>query len=184
MPLSVTGIDHFVIRVADIDAGERLFTKLGFTLTPRGFHAGGGSANHTAPLSGGNYVELLYLGAGAEAARFFRRPEGPAAVALAPVDSRAIHVELTALGYDAAAPHALARPVHLPGGAREARFLNVAFPPIAPESVSFFACQQLTRDLVWRPEWEGHANGAERVTEIIMAHSSPADLRATYVKLF
>ena len=35
MPLSVKSIDHLVIRVADLDAGEKLFTRLGFTLTPR-----------------------------------------------------------------------------------------------------------------------------------------------------
>ncbi len=47
-----------------------------------------------------------------------------------------------------------------------------------------FACQHLTRDLVWRPEWEGHANGAERVSGVIVVHPSPADLEATYARLF
>jgi hypothetical protein len=37
---------------------------------------------------------------------------------------------------------------------------------------------------VWRPEWEVHANGAERVTEIIVVHPSPADLQPIYVKLY
>ena len=51
MSVSVTGIDHMVIRVRDLDAGEALYRRLGFSLTPRGFHAGRGSANHTAPLA-------------------------------------------------------------------------------------------------------------------------------------
>jgi catechol 2,3-dioxygenase-like lactoylglutathione lyase family enzyme len=183
MPLSVTAIDHFVIRVADLDAGEKLFTKLGFTLTPRGFHAGRGSANHTAPLSSGNYFELIYLPPGAEMP-FPERAEGPVALALAPTDSRTVHAELTALGFRVDPPRDLARPVHLPEGTREARFINGSLPPIAPESIGFFVCQHLTRDLVWRPEWEGHANGADRVTGVIVVHPSPADLRATYAKLF
>lgn len=184
MPVSVNGIDHFVIRVRILDQGERLFTKLGFTLTPRGFHVGRGSANHTAPLSGGNYFELIHLASEAAAPHFFNRPEGPVALALSPTDSRIVHAELAALGYDVEPPRDLARPVHLADGAHEARFLNVGFPSLAPEAIPLFACQHLTRELVWRPEWERHANGAERVSEVIVAHSSPADLRATYVGLF
>ncbi len=183
MPLSVKAIDHLVIRVADLDAGERLFTKLGFTLTPRGFHAGRGSANHTAPLSGSNYFELIYLPPGADSP-FPERPEGPVALALAPTESRTVYAELAALGYAVDPPRDLARPVNLPDGARDARFINVGLPPIAPQAIGFFACPHLTRDLVWRPEWEGHANGAERVTGVIVVHPSPGDLRATYAGLF
>jgi hypothetical protein len=183
MPLSIKAIDHLVIRVADLDAGEKLFTRLGFTLTPRGFHAGRGSANHTAPLSSGNYFELIYLPPGADMP-FPDRSEGPVALALASSDSRTVHSELAALGFKVEPPRELARPVHLPEGMREARFINASFPPIAPEAIGFFVCQHLTRDLVWRPEWEGHANGAERVTGAIVVHPRPAELRATYAKLF
>src|SRR5579863_5585951 len=132
MPLSIKAIDHLVIRVADLDAGERLFTRLGFALTPRGFHAGRGSANHTAPLSSGNYFELIYLPPGADSP-FPEKPEGAVALALAPSDSPVVHAELTALGYRVDPPRELARPVHLPEGPREARFSNISFPPIAPE---------------------------------------------------
>src|SRR5579863_3765652 len=121
MPLSIKAIDHLVIRVADLDAGERLFTRLGFALTPRGFHAGRGSANHTAPLSSGNYFELIYLPPGADMP-FPDRPEGPVALALAPTESRAVYAELTALGYAVDPPRDLARAVHLPGETRDARF--------------------------------------------------------------
>jgi catechol 2,3-dioxygenase-like lactoylglutathione lyase family enzyme len=183
MPLSVKAIDHLVIRVADLDVGQKLFERLGFTLTPRGFHAGRGSANHTAPLPSGNYFELIYLPPGADAP-FPDRPEGPVALALAPTDSHTVHAELAALGYHVDPPRDLARPVHLPEGTREARFINLNFPPIAPQAVGFFACQHLTRDLVWRPEWEGHANGAERVSETIVVHPSPAEFKATYVGLY
>jgi catechol 2,3-dioxygenase-like lactoylglutathione lyase family enzyme len=182
MPLSVKAIDHLVIRVADLDAGQKLFERLGFTLTPRGFHAGRGSANHTAPLPSGNYFELIYVPPGADAP-FPERPEGPVALALEPTNSQVVYGELAALGYEVDPPRDLARPVHLPEGTREARFINVGFPPIAPQAIGFFACQHLTRDLVWRPEWEQHANGAERVSEIIVAHPSPVDLKATYVGL-
>ena len=48
-------LDHLVINVQfDMDRAAALMSQLGFTLTPRGFHAGRGSANHTAPLPSGN----------------------------------------------------------------------------------------------------------------------------------
>jgi hypothetical protein len=72
----------------------------------------------------------------------------------------------------------------LPAETREARFINVSFPPIAPEAIGFFACQHLTRDLVWRPEWESHANGADRVTGVVVVLDAPADLRPSYAKFF
>ena len=72
----------------------------------------------------------------------------------------------------------------MPEGVREARFLNASFPHIAPETVRWFACQHLTRELVFRPEWQSHANGAERLVEAIVVHPSPVELRATYTKLF
>jgi len=183
LAVSVNGIDHLVIRVRDLDASEALYRRLGFALTPRGFHAGRGSANHTAPMQGGNYFELLHLPSGADA-DFFPDREGPVAIALAPTDSRTIYAELGALGYDVEPPLELSRPVHLPEGVREARFLNASFPHIAPETVRWFACQHLTRELVFRPEWQSHANGAERLVEAIVVHPSPVELRATYTKLF
>jgi hypothetical protein len=184
MPIPVKGIDHFVIRVADLDAGEALFRRLGFVLTPRGFHTGRGSSNHTAPLAGGNYFELIHLGSNPSPSPFGARAEGAVAVALEPIDSRSVHAELRALGYEVPEPRDLSRPVELPQGTREARFLNASLPPIPPQAVAFFTCQHLTRDLVWRPEWEGHANGAQRVTDIIAVHPSPAEFAETHRRIF
>ena len=165
MPVSVNAIDHFVIRVTDLDAAEALYRRLGFALTPRGFHAGRGSANHTAPFSGGNYFELIHLPDGATRTRFTAIAEGPVAAVLRPADSRTIHAEFQALGYDVPEPRDLTRPVELPEGIRDARFITVDFPEIPPESVIFVTCEHLTPDLVWRPEWEDHPNGARRVEQ-------------------
>jgi catechol 2,3-dioxygenase-like lactoylglutathione lyase family enzyme len=183
LSVSVQGIDHLVIRVSDLDASEAAYRKLGFTLTPRGFHVGRGSENHTAPMSRGNYFELLHLPPGGDTDAF-PDGEGPVAIAVSPRDSHTVYAEIIALGYDVEPPRNLSRPVHLPEGVREARFLNASFPRIAPETVRWFACQHLTRDLVWRPEWEAHANGADRLIEAVVVHPSPVQLQATYTKLF
>lgn len=186
MPVSVHSIDHVVIRVPDLDAGEALFRRLGFVLTPRGFHAGRGSANHTAALPGGNYVELIQLPDGTPGNRFTERPEGPVAVVLRPAaDARTVHGELAALGLPAVPElRDLTRPVHLPDGTRDARFVVASFPVTAPESLAFAVCQHLTPDLVWRPEWEGHPNGAQRVGGVIVVHPDPPSVAPPLATLF
>jgi hypothetical protein len=183
---SITGLDHFVIRVPDLDRGEAALRRLGFFLTPRGFHAGRGSANHTVPLSDGNYFELLYFPPDQPSAFGGRNAvaEGPVAVALQTPDSRLVQSELKAAGYDVPLPRDLSRAVELPDGAHLARFLNTSFPKLKPAALSLFACQQLTRDLVWRPEWQVHPNGALGVTELTLVHPEPVELHATYAALF
>ena len=53
----IQGIDHVVILVRDLDRAEDTYSRLGFTLTPRGYHTLG-SQNHCL-MFGTNYVELL-----------------------------------------------------------------------------------------------------------------------------
>ena len=56
--LPVPTLDHVVINVRDrIDAGAETFRRLGFTLTPRGYHTLG-SMNHLA-MFGTEYLELI-----------------------------------------------------------------------------------------------------------------------------
>lgn len=185
MPVSVQAIDHIVIRIPDLDVGEPLFRRLGFVLTPRGFHAGRGSANHTVALPGGNYVELIQLPDGTPGNRFTERPEGPVAVVLRPAtDSRTVHAELTALGLPVPDLRDLTRPVALPEGTRDARFIVATFPVTAPEALPLAVCQHLTPELIWRPEWEGHANGAVRVSGVIVVHPDPHALVPSLGALF
>ncbi len=164
--------------------GEPLFRRLGFQLSPRGFHAGRGSSNHTAPFPGGTYLELIQLPDGNRDNRFTSRPEGPVAVVLRPSDTVTVQAELTGLGYDAPPTRDLSRPVALPEGVRDARFLVATFPEIAPEALALAVCQHLTPELVWRPEWQDHPNGARRIAEIIVVHPEPRVLHGPFAALF
>jgi hypothetical protein len=138
------GIDHAVIAVRDLDAAAATFSRLGFSLTPRGFHSIG-SENHCIMFAS-TYIELL------AAPRphpwleyyrdFLRRGEGLAAVALATSDADASYRELVAKGIAARPPMDLARPVKLGGREETARFRIVQL-----ENKSLFVCQHLTREL-------------------------------------
>ena len=57
MRTNISGLDHVVILVRDLDAAQATYARLGLTLTPRGFHSIG-THNHCS-MFGSDYVELL-----------------------------------------------------------------------------------------------------------------------------
>ncbi|MBS0562523.1 MAG: VOC family protein, partial [Proteobacteria bacterium] len=58
LPVPVPTIDHVVVNVRDrVDAAAEAYRRLGFTLTPRGYHTLG-SMNHLA-IFGTDYLELI-----------------------------------------------------------------------------------------------------------------------------
>jgi len=46
MAHGILGIDHTLVGVADLDQAGMAWTRLGFTLSPRGRHIGWGTANY------------------------------------------------------------------------------------------------------------------------------------------
>lgn len=184
---SVTGFDHFVILVRDIDRSAVLFQELGFRLTERGHHTLG-TCNNTIILEG-NYFELLGIEKpgprNASFAKWLERYEGPSAIALQTSSSDGVHHELAALGVTTAAPEDFSRPVQLAGGTFDARFRNTRFPHgTPPGELTLFSCQHLTKDLVWRPEWQDHPNGARRILSATLVHPAPDRLAPKYERLF
>ena len=149
-------IDHAVIAVRELERAAQDFAALGFTLTAVGRHSIG-SRNRCIVL-GTAYIELLEPASVhpglAYYREFVRRGDGLAALALATPDAEGSYRDLLAQGVAAQPPMDLARPVTLAHEERTARFRLVQ---ISPE---VFLCQHLTRELIWRPEWQSHANGA------------------------
>jgi catechol 2,3-dioxygenase-like lactoylglutathione lyase family enzyme len=165
----VRGIDHAVILVRELDRARETYARMGFTLTPRGVHSLG-SQNHCI-MFGRDYLELMALPPAPPAAfqyfaDFLLKGEGVGALALATEDAAAAHAELTRAGIAADAPLALSRPVENLG---EARFTLVQLPPAETPGFRTFLCQHHTRDIVWRPEYQQHANGALGIDAISIA---------------
>ncbi len=183
---SVTGLDHYIIRVNDLAAATAQYQKLGFALAPQGRHHQG-TSNQTLILDS-NYLELLYFPPELRATTGFDayppEYEGPIAVALQTTDSAAVQRELATVGVHADAPEAGGRPVHLPQGAEDAAWLNARFPAKTLGAADYFTCGHKTRHLVFRPEWQQHANTARRVEALVVVHPDPASLRAQYERVF
>jgi hypothetical protein len=82
-------------------------------------------------------------------------------------------------------PIAFGRPVTLPaGGEAEARFQVFQWPKEErPAGLGIFACQHLTRENVWIPELQRHANGASRIVRVEVLAHDPAAAAAKMARL-
>ncbi len=163
MPLP-QAIDHAIVAVRDLDAAAASFIALGFTLTPRGRHSIG-SQNHCI-MFGSNYIELLVAPVAHPWLDYYRAfGEGLAAIALSTEDADATYRSLKAKG--ARPPLDLSRPVE--GGVAKFRLVQIDGAP------QVFFVQHLTRELVWRPEWQSHPNGARELASVSLSAQKPFD---------
>lgn len=157
-------IDHAVIAVRDLDAAAAKFRALGFTLTPRGHHSIG-SQNYCIML-GTTYLELLVAPVAHPWLDYYRAfGEGLAAIALSTDDADATYAELKGKG--AKQPMDLSRPAE--GGVAKFRLVQI------DEAPQVFFVQHLTRELVWRREWQSHANGARELVHVSLSAKKPFD---------
>lgn len=176
------GIDHVVVLVRDLDRARDAYARMGFTLTPRGYHTLG-SQNHCL-MFGRDYVELLAVPKPHPAMQhytdFLAKGEGLAAVALGTDDAAGLHASLAADGIAADAPLDFSRPVEALG---DARFRIVQLPADASPGCRMFACQHFSRDLVWRSEYQAHANGVREIAAVGVVAEDPPGAAASYSNL-
>jgi hypothetical protein len=179
---NVIGIDHAVVVVGDLDRAAANWQRLGFTISPRGTHSARmGSGNYTIMLDP-DYIELLGVLVETDhnaptRAFLARRGEGIERVAFTAIDSAAGAEEIRARGYAALGPTDFERPVTMPDGALSAAKFRIFQWPIeeAPAGLRIFACQHKTREAVWIPQLMHHANGAQRLKQVLVLSPQPAN---------
>jgi len=188
MPYGIDGIDHLVVAVRDLDKAREAYSKLGFTPTVRGEHGELKTANHTMMFAAGDYLELRAVDeptpANAHWSEFLAQREGLAAVVLKAGDARAAQQALMADGLAGSDLVDFGRPVVLPNGVHEARFTVAHLTPEATPGGRMYVCQHHTEDLVWRPEYKVHENGATGLAAILIAADDPEAAAAPYARLF
>src|SRR5262245_12025692 len=162
---NISGIDHVVVLVRDLDRAADAYARMGFKLTPRGYHTLG-SQNHCI-MFGSDYIELLAVPKPHPAMQYFTDflagGEGLGAIAFATPDATAAHAELAAAGVQADAPLDFSRPVENLGNAS---FRIVQLPPALTPGGRTFLCQHFTRELVWRSGFSRHALGVTGIAGI------------------
>lgn len=177
----IVGVDHVVVAVRDLDAAAKAWAAIGFTMSPRGTHSAHlGTGNYTTAFDE-DYLELLGVVTPTERneptrAALEQRGEGLERTAFTTDDAAAGVEELRSRGLVPLGPIDFGRPVDLPnGGTGEAKFRVFRWPNDQnPGGMHIFACQHLTRDMVWIPEIQVQANGAKRIARIEILTADPA----------
>ena len=182
----INGIDHVVITVRNMDSAEETFGRMGFTLTPRGHHTLGSQNN--CVMFDRNYFELLMVPQRLPGREYYydfaRIGDGLAAIALKTDNARGAYGELTAAALAPTEPVDFSRPVQLPTGTKNASFRITQLGLEQTPGGQVFLCQHFTPDIVWRAEYQTHANTATGLAAIAIVSNEVSATAAAYERLF
>lgn len=177
-------LDHMVVNVHfDMDGAAQQFSRLGFELTPRGFHTLG-SINHLMVFQS-DYLELIGLppGAGVRRPEIASEPLGLTGLVFKTDNVDETFEHLQTLGMAGDPPKSFSRSVVIGGVEEQACFRTVTVRPgvFAPGRVYF--CEHQTPELVWYRGWQGHPNGVTATREFIVVANDPEAEAARYASL-
>ncbi|MBI1245170.1 MAG: hypothetical protein GC202_09200 [Alphaproteobacteria bacterium] len=183
----VDGIDHVIVGTGDLEGARALWSRLGFTTTPRGRHKGWGTGNYCIMFER-DYVELLGMvdPAGFDnglADMLARQGDGLLGFALACADAGAAAAWLGARG-QAMARRDLGRLLELPEGTVELLFALAMPETPFPGGLKPFLTQHLSRATAWRPEWTSHANTVYEIQSLTCVVDDPLALAEPYERIF
>jgi hypothetical protein len=184
---AVTGIDHTLVGVRDLEAARQTWDTLGFTCTPRGRHIGWGTGNYCIMLESG-YIELLGIVDPAQFLNnldgFLEKREGLMALAFGTDDPKGCAEALKSSGVVFEGPKALKRKLELPEGEVLPEFELLYLDREATPSLNAFITHHLTPELIRRPEWLRHANRARRLISVTVVTEDPVRTVIGYLPLF
>lgn len=187
MAHGINGIDHTIVGVRDLESARMQWTRLGFELTPRGRHFGWGTANYCIMFKD-SYVELLGMvdptQPSPDLANFLERREGLMGVAWSCSACAATVASLHAAELECSPVRDLARQLELPQGTVMLRFKLGYLPPPVTPGLNSFVCQHVTPELLRRPPWLQHPNGAVALKGITIAVENAPALTAAYDAFF
>lgn len=182
----ITGIDHTLVGVRDLEAARDAWQRLGFAVTPRGRHIGWGTGNYCIMLASG-YIELLGIVDASQFTNnldfFLKTREGLMGLAFATDDAAACAESLRKSGIAAEGPKQLKRLLELPEGTVVPEFALVHPAADAVPGLKAFVCQHLTPELIRRPDWLAHPNGARSLLGMTIAVEQPRALVPAWRRL-
>jgi hypothetical protein len=184
---AITGIDHTLVGVRDLEAARATWETLGFTCTPRGRHIGWGTGNYCIMLETG-YIELLGIVDPSQFLNnldgFLKRREGLMGLAFGTDDPARCAEALKQSGVAFEGPKGLKRKLELPEGEVLPEFELLYLDREATPGLSAFITHHLTPTLIRRPEWLRHANRARWLRSVTVVTEDPVITAMGYLPLF
>jgi hypothetical protein len=177
-------LDHIVINTLfDMDRAAALMERLGFTVTPRGYHSLG-SINHLMVFEG-HYLELVGLPLGTDVLRrdVLESPLGLNGLVFQAQEVDAIIGQLRDSGLTMLAPQDFSRPATIDGVEQLVRFRTTRTAPELFAAGRVYYCQHYTPELVWRREWMTHANGCNGLSELVVVTAAIETDAPLYAKV-
>lgn len=180
----VPTLDHVVVNVRDrIEEAAETYRRLGFTLTPRGYHTLG-SMNHLA-IFGTDYLELIAARSGdAGRPEIITAPLGLNGLVFGTHDAAATCDALRQQDVAIDPPLAFSRPVEIDGKQHDAAFRTINLPRASVPFGRLYFCEHRTPDLVWRDEWRHHDNGTVAIARAVIAAEDPDTLGGLFARMF
>lgn len=182
----MSGIDHLVLTVRDLEEARMRYRALGFTLTPPARHPFG-TGNSLVQLQGA-FLELLAVVAPEDIpdarpghfnfAAFNRdylaKGEGFSMLVLASGDARAEQARMKGQGLRSYEPFDFSRQARLPSGDEVTVGFSLAFATdaVMPDA-AFFYCQQHAPEHFWKADYQRHPNGAATLEEVGLVAERP-----------
>jgi hypothetical protein len=181
-------LDHIAIFADEFERSGAALERLGFTLTPFKAHTGAlhpgeplanlGTGNRCAMFRVG-FLEVLGPTADTPMAALLRRQlaryPGLHLIAFSGCDADEAHAALRRDGLDPLPIARIRRTHSTPDGEREIRGSIVRLAPEAwPEGRVQIVFPEMSPDALWHPALVGHANGADRLSEVLVVVEDPA----------
>lgn len=183
------GIDHLVLCVEDLNAARKLYSDLGFKVTPTAQHPFG-TANSIVQLADFSFLELLavedaskivpaeqghFSFGGFNKAFIEQGPkEGFSMLVLDSLDAAADLAEFKSANLQTYEPFGFSRNARLPDGSDVTVAFSLTF--VTHEDMpqaAFFTCQQHAPEHFWKAEYQRHANMATGLAEVIVLADQP-----------
>ena len=180
-------IDHIVVMTHDLAAAQEAWRACGFTCTPRAVHPFG-TANSLIQMQG-NFVELLEIDDASRIAEsagdhfsfaahnrdfLAAAGEGMSMLVLASDDRDGDLADWRSRGLRVYDPFDFERQAKQPDGSHQRVAFSLAFAtdPALP-GLAFFTCQQHTPEVFWKPQYQDHANSAQRIASVAVSAPEP-----------
>lgn len=181
---SVLSIDHLVINAHfELEGLAKIFTALGFHLTPLGRHPMG-SINHLAVFDH-TYLELIGLPTDTRQLReeIVKSPLGIDGLVFATENAQATYDAWNEAGFRTTQVQEFSRDVFIDGVWQKASFRTVRLLPGQIAAGRVYACEQRTPQWIWRPTWQQHDEPIVDLFGLVIVSSQPKGLAQTLSRL-